>query len=119
MFAANIPFKVALFAALTGHEYQAEGADGAADATTAGCRCRLLRAPCDLILSLLSHGISVLRCSRCIHANGGVTLWVLSNASRFGGFVWGVFFWGGGVATNVQNMCFACVGTSIWNFLND
>lgn len=32
VFAANIPFKVALFAALTGHEYQAEGAGGAADA---------------------------------------------------------------------------------------
>lgn len=83
MFVATIPFKVALFAALTGHEYQAEGAEGAADATTTGCRCRLLRAPCDLILSLLFHGMSVMRCSRCIHANGGVTLLVLANASRF------------------------------------
>lgn len=44
VFAANIPFKVALFAALTGHEYQAEGAEGAVDSTPTGCRCRLLRA---------------------------------------------------------------------------
>lgn len=31
VFAANIPLKVALFAAFTGHEYQAEGAEGAVD----------------------------------------------------------------------------------------
>lgn len=98
MFAANIPFKVALFAALTGHEYQAEGAEGAADAITTGCGCRRLRAPCDLILSLF-RGMSVMRCSRCIHANEGDTLWVLSSASRFRR----VFFRGGG-ATNVQNI---------------
>lgn len=43
VFAANIPFKVALFAALTGHEYQAEGAEGAVDSTPTGCRTAQLQ----------------------------------------------------------------------------
>lgn len=107
VFAANIPFKVALFAALTGHEYQAEGAEGAADAITAGGGCRLLRAPCDLILSSLFHGMSVMRCSRCIHANGGVKLWVLSNTSRF----WSLG--GGGVLQMSKTSKLTCL---CWNF---
>lgn len=100
MFVANIPFKVALFAALTGHEYQAEGAEGAAGATAPGCRRRLLRAPCDLIMSLLFYGMSVMRWSRCIHSNGAV----LSNASRFRGlFV--VFFFAICRSRNKCDMC--------------
>lgn len=44
VFAANIPLKVALFAASTGHEYQAEGAEGAVDSPPTRCRCRLAEA---------------------------------------------------------------------------